>query len=104
MRQVDIAALRKAVQEGRYLISRHAKQRAGQRSVSMNEIKGIVVAGDLIEQYPKAQPFPKALFMAEVRGEPVYVSCAFDGRFAHIVTVHRYDPNLWIDPWTRRRE
>jgi hypothetical protein len=42
--------------------------------------------------------------MAHVRGEPLYVSCAFDGTLAHIITVHWYDPSVWIDPWTRRKE
>lgn len=36
-------------------------------------------------------PDPKALFMAHVRSEPLYVSCAFDGNCVYIITVHRYD-------------
>jgi hypothetical protein len=42
--------------------------------------------------------------MAKLRGEPLYVSCAFGGSHAYIITVHWYDPALWIDPWTRRKE
>jgi hypothetical protein len=42
--------------------------------------------------------------MAKVEGEPLYVSCAFDGNRAYIITVHRYDSERWLDPWTRRKE
>ena len=38
--------------------------------------------------------------MAHVQGDSLYVSCAFDGNWAHIVTVHRYDAAKWHDPWT----
>ena len=66
--------------------------------------KRVVTTGDVIEESAESQPFPKALFMARVGGEPLYVSCAFDGEYAHIITAHWYDPNVWIDPWTRRKE
>src|SRR4051794_38867909 len=102
MPPLDVAAVQKAVAQDQYLITTHAKQRMGQRQVSDADIKQVIVAGDAIEQSPTAQPFPKALFMAHVRGEPLYVSCAFDGSRAYIITVHWYDPNVWLDPWTRK--
>ena len=103
MPQLDIPALRKAVSHDRYFITTHAKQRMGQRKVSDEDVQHVLATGDVVEQYPTAQPLPKALFMAYVEDEPLYVSCAFDGERAHIITVHWYDPNVWIDPWTRRR-
>lgn len=75
----------------------------GQRKVSDQDMKHVVVSGDVVEQYPNSLPFPKFLFMALVRKEPLYISCAFDGTYAHIVTVHWYDPEVWSDPWTRRK-
>jgi hypothetical protein len=104
MPELDIAALRKAVEENRYLITQHAQQRMGLRKITHADIKHVVTAGDVVEQYPGNEPDPKALFMAQVEGEPLYVSCAFDGNCAYIITVHRYDPERWLDPWTRRKE
>ena len=103
MARLDITALRKAVWANRYLITTHAKQRMGQRRVSDREVKQAIVVGDVIEQHDDAIPFPKALFMKQFNEEPLYVSCAFDGKRAYIITVHWYDPNLWIDPWTRKK-
>jgi hypothetical protein len=101
--ELDITALRKSVLENRYVITTHAKQRMGQRKISDQEVKQAIVAGDVIEEYAAAAPFPKALFMKHIGGNPLYISCAFDGKPAYIITVHWYDPNLWIDPWTRRK-
>ena len=69
MPQLDIAGLRQAVQENRYLITRHAQQRMGQRKITHDDLKHIVVAGDVVEQYPDNRPNPKALFMSHVQGE-----------------------------------
>ena len=102
MPSIDLAALRQAVQENRYLITTHAMRRMGLRKVSHDDIKQVIADGDLIEEYPDNRPDPKVLLMTHVREEPLYVSCAFDGRYAYIVTVHWYDPTHWIDPWTRR--
>jgi len=104
MPDLDIPYLRQAVHENRYLITQHAQQRMGLRKITHADIKHVVGTGDVVEQYPDNRPDPKALFMAEVDGEPLYVSCAFDGNYAYIITVHRYDPLRWVDPWTRRKE
>ena len=102
MPKIDLAALRQAVKDNHYLISAHAQQRMGLRKVSHQDIKHVIAEGDPVEEHPENQPDPKVLIMAHVRGEPLYVSCAFDGRYAYIVTVHWYDPARWVDPWTRR--
>ncbi|MBI3666617.1 MAG: DUF4258 domain-containing protein [Acidobacteria bacterium] len=103
MSKIDISELRKAVSENRYLIRLHAKSRMGERRVSDSDVKHVLASGDVIEQHLNARPYAKALFMAQVRGEPLYVSCAFDGTNAQIITVHWYDPNRWINPWTRKK-
>ena len=104
MPEFDIAGLRHAVRENRYLITRHAQERMGSRRITHADVQYVVAAGDIVEEYPDDEPDPKALFMAHIKGEPLYVSCAYDGNCAYIVTVHRYDASKWHDPWTRRQE
>ena len=100
---VPVDRIREAVSQGNYLITRHARMRKGLRKVLDREIVQTVVQGEVVEEYPQARPFPKCLFMYPVRpGEPLYVSCAFDGVQAHIITVHWFDPDRWIDWRTRR--
>jgi hypothetical protein len=66
MPQVDIAALRQAVREDRYLISRHAQERMGLRKITHADLKYVLATGD-VEEHPDNQPDPKALFMAHVQ-------------------------------------
>jgi hypothetical protein len=102
MPSIDLVALRRACQEDRYFLTMHALRRMGLRKISHDDIRQVMLRGDAIEEYPDNLPHPKTPLMAHVREEPLYVSRAFDGRYAHIVTVHWYDPSRWIDPWTRR--
>lgn len=74
MPRLDIAALRQAVAENRYLINQHAQQRMGLRKIAHADISYVIASGDVVEQYPDNRPDPKALFMAHVDGEPLYVS------------------------------
>ena len=71
MPSFDIAAVRRAVEANRYLLTQHAQQRMGQRKVTHNDLKYVLAHGDVIEQYPENHPDPKALFMAHVQGEPL---------------------------------
>ena len=103
MPHIDLAELRQAVQDNRYFITKHAQERMGLRQVSHDDLKYVVAGGDVIEAHPDNLPDPKILLMAQVQGEPLYVSCAFDGRYAYIITVHWYDTNTWSDAYTRRR-
>ena len=104
MAKLDIEAIRAAVAADCYFVTGHAKGRMGSRLISDAHIKRVVTTGEVVERYPNARPLPKALFMAHIENDPLYVSCAFDGTNGHIITVHWYDPNVWVDPRTRRRD
>ncbi len=104
MPKLDIPALRQALLEDRFFTTTHAERRMALRKVTNEDIKRVVRDGDVIEERPRARPFPKALFMDHVKGEPLYVSCAFDGRYTHIITVFWHDSTIWVTPWTRRRK
>ena len=100
---LDFEQIREAVRKARYVIKVHAKQRMGQRKIRDADIRSVILHGEIIEQSPEAKPFPKCLMMGFVRGDPLYVSCAFDGSYVYIITTHWFDPEKWIDPRTRRR-
>lgn len=92
------------MRENRYLITRHAQERMGLRKITHADLKYVLASGEVVEEYLDNQPDPKVLFMAQVQGEPLYVSCAFDGNRVYIITVHWYDATKWQDPWTRRKD
>jgi hypothetical protein len=64
-----------------------------------------MLEGQILEQYPTANPFPKCLMMAMLEpNRPLYVALAYDEEtdYIHIITVHWLDPSKWEDPWTRK--
>ena len=88
-----------------YRLTYHAALRMAERKVLEEEVTGTIARGEVIERYPNDQPFPKCLFMYQIRpGQPLDVSCAYneERQQAHIVTIHWFDPNKWLD-WRRRR-
>jgi hypothetical protein len=52
MPQIDIAALRRAVREDRYLISRHVQERMGLRKITHADLKYVVATGDVVDSIP----------------------------------------------------
>jgi hypothetical protein len=104
MMQIDLLKVRQNVKDGKYLIKTHARQRMAERGIHESEVMKVLLKGRIIEETPDAKPYPKCLIMHFIRkDEPLYVSCATEGERVFIITVHWYDPNKWVDPWTRRR-
>ena len=71
MAELDIGALRKAVEENRYLITHHAQQRMGLPKITHADIKHVVTSGAVVEQCPYNEPDLKTLFKAHQKVNPV---------------------------------
>ena len=83
----------------------HALQRARQRGITRQQVKDVIRTGEISEEHPDDEPFPKCLLMAELEPQrPLYVSLAYDetADYVYIITVHWLDPEKWDDPWTRK--
>lgn len=100
-----LQAIRTATRAGRIKWRHHALLRAYQRGITREQALRVLHMGQIIEQRPRAKPFPKGLLMAMVsRERPLYVSVGYDRArdYLHVITVHWLDPRKWEDPWTRR--
>jgi hypothetical protein len=76
-----------------------------QRGITRDQALRVILEGEILEQRPRARPYPKCLMMATiVENRPLYVALAHDQSrdYLHIITVHWLDPEKWEDPWTRR--
>ncbi|OFW14822.1 MAG: hypothetical protein A3H27_17270 [Acidobacteria bacterium RIFCSPLOWO2_02_FULL_59_13] len=104
---LTLSKIRAAANAGRVKWRYHALIRAGQRGISREQALRVILEGEIIEQRPRARPYPKCLMMAVVQlGKPLYVSLAYDQsrKYLHIITVHWLDPRKWEDPWTRKQQ
>ena len=85
--------------------SRHAVQRLFQRGISAKSVAGIVLAGEVIEDYPTDFPYPSSLMLGFANGVPIHVVLARDPESGTcmVVTVYVPDTARWSDDFKSRR-
>lgn len=102
---LDSETIRQAVRRRHYHFTNHARKQQRLRDIRTSEVLTVIFSGQIVEQYPKATPYPECLMMAFVRNQqPLYVVVAHNAtaEYIYIVTVHWLDPTKWHDPWTRK--
>lgn len=103
---LDLATIQRAAQAGRITWRYHALLRARERGITRDDAKQVLIAGEIIEQRPRAKPYPQCLMLKIMpETKPLYVSVGYDQSRdrLYIITVHWLDPSRWEDPWRRRR-
>jgi Domain of unknown function (DUF4258) len=103
---LDISVISNAARADRISWRYHALLRAEERGITRQQAKQVLTDGEIIEQRPRAKPFPKCLLMRmQADNQPLYVSVGYDASHdrLYVITVHWLDPRKWEDPWRRRR-
>ncbi len=59
-----------------FIISNHARIRMFQRNISTENIKEIIIRGQIIEDYPEEEPCPSTLFFSYLKGRPCHIVVA----------------------------
>jgi hypothetical protein len=78
-----LQTIRAAAWAGRIKWRRHALRRAYQRGITRRQALRVLRSGDIVEERPRAKPFPKCLLMTIVAPErPLYVSVDEEGETA----------------------
>lgn len=88
--------------EDSFIISNHARSRMFQRNISTENIKKVIISGQIIEDYPEDEPCPSALFFAYCEGIPCHVVVAECEDHIRIITVYIPENDKWIDHVLRR--
>jgi len=100
-----IENIRKRVEIGEYRLTLHAFERCVERDISPEQIKSVILTGEIIESYPEDKYGPSYLICGTtVDGEILHVQCSIDPVW--IITA--YDPTLnpeeWEEDFKRRRQ
>lgn len=101
----DLATIQRAARAERITWRYHALRRATERGITRALAVQVITKGKIIEQRPRAKPYPQCLMMKIVAAHrPLYVSLGYDRQSdrIYIITVHWLDPGRWEDPWRRR--
>ncbi len=91
---MDIGKLKTAVENNNIEWRRHALERLMERGFSRDAVKKVLLSGEIIEDYPDDKPFPSALFLGLINGEPFHVVVALDSETGRCFIITAYKPDL----------
>ena len=103
----DVYGLKRNIEKGHVQWQQHALERIFQRGVKREDVFGVLQEGEIIEEYFDDKPWPSALFLGWVDGQPLHVVAAYSREFQKVAIVTVYEPSLEYfenDFRTRRRK
>jgi hypothetical protein len=93
--------------QSRLKLRRHAQERRFKRDIRLDEIREVLNHGEVIQERPKAQPFPKYTMLGWIRygSRPLHVVAADDEEedVTYVLTVYEPDPNIWTDDFREKQ-
>jgi hypothetical protein len=100
--RLNLERIKRFAEEDNFVISNHARVRMFQRNVSTDDIKEIVIKGEIIEEYIDDEPCPSALMLGFLGNIPYHVVVAECEDHVRIVTVYIPEEDKWIKYRIRR--
>ena len=90
---MEITIIRQLCAIGALRWTDHAIERTLKRGISREDVKYIVMNGEIIEDYPEDYPYPSCLIFGKMHnGNPFHVVCGIGKGELWIITA--YSPNL----------
>ncbi|WP_322176679.1 DUF4258 domain-containing protein [Acutalibacter caecimuris] len=88
-------------QANKILWTRHCLARMFQRDISREDVKAVLLAGEIIEDYPSDHPYPSCLLLG---AGPLHIVCGMAEDRLFVITAYRPDPNEWEPDYKTRKE
>jgi hypothetical protein len=89
----------------RIIIRVHAIKRMVERSISEEDIRRVLAAGEVIEEYPNDKPYPSQLMLGFSMGRQIHVLMARENRISTpiVITVYMPDTAKWSADFRKRK-
>lgn len=83
----------------------HAIQRMFQRRISKVDVITVLMAGEIIENYPDDLPYPSRLIVGWAGARPLHVVAAYNASSGEeiIITVYEPEAGKWEADYKRRK-
>ena len=103
---MDLELVSRLTAQGRYEFSEHAERERIHDHFTVDEIKGVAINGELIEDYPEDPRGHSCLMLGWGKdGRPIHVVLAIlPTDVVRFITVYEPTRPKWINPWTRARK
>ena len=83
----------------------HILERIFRRGIGTNDIKRVLVEGEIIEQYPSDYPFPCCLILGRAEsGKALHIVCGSNGAELWLITAYFPDSAEWSEDYRQRRQ
>ena len=85
-------------------VTMHMLQRLSQRKISFNEVKEVIMNGEIIEDYPTDYPYPSCLVFGYTINKRVLHAVVGIGDSKLWLTAYEPDSNQWESDFKTRKE
>lgn len=103
-KKVKIEGIRNQIIADAYRFTLHAFERCVERSISPQEIRELILSGEIIEAYPKDKYGPSCLiYGSTLRGRILPVHCSTNPVWIITADDPTLAPEEWEDGFKRRR-
>lgn len=83
----------------------HVLIRAGERSISIDDIKEVIEYGEQIASYTDDKPYPSFLFLHTIKEQALHVCFArTELNACRVITVYKPDLNIFEDDFKTKRK
>ena len=82
--------------EKRYRFTTHALQRMFEQSLTIGQVKQVVMHGENIAHYPAEQPYPCKLYLHFIASQPIHMVAAENANEIIIITAYRPERSIWM--------
>lgn len=88
----------------RLILTKHATQQKMDWGIYFSEIEGVILSGEIIEEYSKDKPYPSRLILGFIGSRPVHVVVADnnEAKETYVITVYEPDRAKWDSSFRRR--
>jgi hypothetical protein len=88
----------------RLLFRVHAIQRMFERQINVDDVREVLISGEVIEDYPDDSPYPSYIKLGWRHSRPIHVVAADNKSTKETIIITVYEPNLsnWKPGFKRR--
>jgi hypothetical protein len=91
-----IEDIKRRIEAREYRLTVHGFERCVERNISPDELKDVILSGEIIENYPEDKYGPSCLIYGTTKtGKILHVQCSMDP----IWIITAYDPTLKSEEW-----
>jgi|APCry4251928276_1046603.scaffolds.fasta_scaffold225504_2 hypothetical protein len=102
---INIEIIQRLAQKERIAIKQHCLIRLHERKISVDEVKNVLLTGEIIEEYPDDYPLPSALLLGFAQNnKPLHAVVAIDveDQMLWVITTYIPDIKVWDSAFQRR--